>query len=203
MPYPNMDALFYLASQGSEEAKKDLHNIFKIKAVIAAKKISKNYPEFQGNCIDIDDFSMELLLRVINEYDADRCSFSWYTQTFLDLKIESYLFSYANRLFASSLSLDNEVEDEGVSYVECIESPDDRNMENKIAIEQFKYQISSPQNKFSNREKLKNKIMLLKYGGLKDKEIKEKLNLKDGLFRQLTKEIYNDDEIINLKMELK
>lgn len=198
----NMDALFYLSAQGDEEAKRWLYLYFRKKALkILADLISK-YSKLPGIYGDFDAIIEENYLIALRDYEYDKGSFSWFTKTLLDKRLEYVIFDNNSKTYANCISINEELY-EGISYEDTIEDRDIRPMNAEIAINNFKYVISSPHKSMTKKDRLKSRILMMRYAGYKDVEICKVLNITIGKFREIAKTFKDDEDLINFKLELK
>lgn len=202
MPCPNMDAFFYIASQGDKIAFLDLRNVFKKRATILCIGILKKIGKFQGNPIDFEEILDDLFLKIVNEFDPTKGIFSTYSRCILEHKFSNYVFSAQNKINLSTYSLDD-TNESGVSYLDMIQNRDIIPLGSDIAISNFKYEISSPNRHESSEDKVKKRILVLKYAGYNDREISEILNISISKYRRYVRESESLEYLSNFKLELK
>lgn len=202
MPYPNLDALFYIASSGNFETYLLLHNeVVKKANIVLSEQLSK-YSKYVGNHVDFSDFIEDLFLKINNEYDADRCSYSWYVNKMLILRISTEIKTKIKDINVGLISLDKETDD-GKTYLDSIEDKKYSSLGTEIAIKDFKYSICSPGTRKTRKESKIRKVLMMKYVGYTDKEICEKLNITIGVLRGIYKKYNEDDKMLDFKLELK
>lgn len=197
-----MDALFYLSAQGDEEAKRWLYFYFRKKALKILSDLISKYAKLPGIYGDFDAIIEENYLIAIRDYEYDKGSFSWFTKTLLEKRLEYVIFDNNEKAYTNCISIDEELF-EGLSFEETIEDRTTRPMNAQIAINNFKYVISSPHKSMAKKDRLKNKILMLRYAGYKDAEICRVLNITIGKFREIAKTFKDDEDLINFKLELK
>lgn len=202
MPYPNMDAFFYVASEGDHVALLDLRNTFKKKAKNSCVGILRKLGKYRGISIDIEEILDDLFLKIINEFDADKGLFSLYCNLIIERKFSNFIFNAQNKIVANTYSLDD-TNESGVTYLDIIENEDIIPFGNDIAISDFKYEISSPRKHETLDDKVKKRILVLKYAGYNDVEISKILNLSISKFRRFVRESDSLEFLSNFKLELK
>lgn len=202
MPYPNLDALFYMSSQGDKEAFKTLQKQFERK--ISYSVYLERFKMVTNSQIpqDFNIFVDDLFVKAVNDYDPNRGSFSWFTKIFLELKISNKINEPSLKNKVEIYSLDN-VDDEGRREIDQISDDSCGSMCSEIAVNNFKYMISSPNNKLNKEERIRNKVLMMKYAGYTDLEISKALKVSLGILRGIIKKYNEDDYVINFKMELK
>ena len=198
----NLDAYFRLASRGDKEALNVLYKQFKESArieMLAAKKNSSNLAEIPE---DFDDFIDNLFFAILNDYDPDRGSFTWYVSYILQKKFSPKVKKAVIDAQQQTLTKDL-IEEELISFIDNIADPNQLKPSSELAISDFKYKIASPGRHLSKNEKLQQKIMLLQYAGFSNSEICTKLNLTKTMLRYQKSKIKEDDVMLNLKLDLK
>ena len=201
MPCPNMDALFYLVTQGDLNAFSDLRDWFVKKAKIFLLAELNKLGKDLGIPLDFEEFYDEIFIKIISDYNEERSSFSHYCYYIFEHKLLYYFLTASARNYSNTFSLD-ETTEFGNSYLEMVEDSNCTSIGSDIAINNFKYQISSPSSE-NNAAKRKNRILMLKYAGYKDTEICKILRITPGVYRNLIKNYQNDEDLVNFKLELK
>lgn len=202
MHFRNLDAYFHVASHGDPEAYKILYEEFVRKAKYILKttlKNSYNYPVIPD---DFSDYIDSLFFDIINEYDPERGSFSWYVDYVLKVRLDGKVKKAIaeNQIDYDIFDLD---EDPELDPMELLSDPDQKSIVEDIAISNFKLKLASPKEHRTRKEKLQDKVLLLQYAGCKNAEIARQLNLTINELRGYLKKVKADEKVINLKLELK
>lgn len=197
-----MDAYYYLASQGDKEAYKILLKEFTKKAEYTITNVLNQYKNYPGNLEDFREYIGLIFLKTTSEYNSDKGSFTWFVKYVLCFKFERKISGQLLSGCKFSYSL-NESIDESRTYLDMIEDPRNESMFGKIAIENFTYTIASPNRKLKKADRLRNKVILLSMAGYNKTEISKKLNISMGKVREIIRKFDEDDELVNLKLELK
>lgn len=196
-----IDAYFHLASHGDNEAYKLLYKEFVGRANYVIKQTVKNNSQFRGFSGDFSDLIDELFFEAINGFEPEKKTFSAYVD---------YLF--AHRLVGAVKSeihciqnyiADIDFEDESIKSIEMLSDPVQPSVQNEIALMNFEATIASPNRHKTKERRLRDKVLTLQYAGYKTKEICDALGLTYSQLRRILNLIKEDDEIINLKLDLK
>lgn len=202
MPFLNMDALFYLSSQGNEEARGWLYFQFRKKALKLLAELTTKYSKLPGIYGDFEEIIQENYLTSLRDYEYDKGSYSWFTKKLLEKRLEFVIFDNNSKTYANCISINEELYD-GITYEESIEDRGIRPMNAEIAMNNFKYVISSPKRSQPKKSRLRSRILMMRYAGYKDTEICKILNITIGKLREVTKTFKDDEELLNFKLELK
>ena len=201
MHYKNLDAYYYMASQGDKEAYYELYRAFKKKAHALIRITLNQMSNFTENPVDFSDYIDTLFFRAINEYGKEKGSFTYYIDYILKVripgKIQAELVDYANLYAQYEFSSDE------AKAIELMADPSQQSMQSEVARSRFKASISSSMRKMSNVEKLRNRILLLQYAGYNNREISRQLNIPLGELRGHLDKIKKDRRVVNLKLEMK
>lgn len=202
MHFTNLDACYYLASIGNKEAYNLLYECFVFKAkmevAINGYDLRKN-SEFSAN---FDDLVNELFFKTINSYSEEKGSFSNYC---------TYCFRtrLVNEIAKVWSELNQEYSDADLNDSECaltaneIMDPDYPSIRHDIEIANFRYRISSCNRNATPKKRIVNKVVLMIYAGFKAGEIMKTLKLSKSQYRSIMQRIKKDDDIANLKLEMK
>ena len=98
---------------------------------------------------------------------------------------------------------DELLEDEDFNVLDNIPDPNQLEVSSDLAINNFKYSISTPKRHLNQTERLQQKILLLQYAGYSNREICEKLKLTKAVLRYQIALIKQQDTMLNLKLDLK
>lgn len=201
MHLSRLDAYFHVASHGDKDAFEELYQIFKTKALNYVYQAFHKIQKSSGNPRDFQDYIDTLFFKTINEYDCDRGPFSTYveyvfTQRLLP-KVQSILVDNLNK----QTSLDEYFDDS--KSIELIADPNAEEPGKQIAIANMKLRMSSRNNRMSNLNKLRNKILLMIYAGYSNIEICKELHLTLGQLRGHLAKLKKDEQIINFNLEMK
>lgn len=202
MHFRNLDAYFHVASHGDPEAYKILYEEFVRKAKYILKTTLKNSYNYPVIPEDFSDYIDSLFFDIINEYDPERGSFSWYVDYILKVRLDGKVKKAIaeNQIDYDVFDLD---EDPELDPMELLSDPDQKSIVEDIAVSNFKLKLASPKEHRSRKEKLQDKVLLLQYAGCKNAEIARQLNLTMNELRGYLKKVKADEKVINLKLELK
>lgn len=202
MAFPNLEALFYMASKGDKEAFILLHEEYVKKALLIIQDATHNMSKSLEIRVDFDDLIEDSFIKINNDYDAHRGSYTWFMRRFLSYKI---LDRIKNANTSGNFEVDSldDVDETGKSHVESLEDVEQLPMGTQIAMSNFKYQISSPKARQTRNEKARQRILLLRYAGFSDREICKELKMTLGVFRGLIRKMEEDEELLNFKLDLK
>ena len=202
MHFRNLDAYFHVASHGDPEAYKILYEEFVRKAKYILKTTLKNSYNYPVIPEDFSDYIDSLFFDIINEYDPERGSFSWYVDYILKVRLDSKVKKAIaeNQIDYDIFDLD---EDPELDPMELLSDPDQKSIIEDIAVSNFKLKLASPKEHRTRKEKLQDKVLLLQYAGCKNAEIARQLNLTMNELRGYLKKVKADEKVINLKLELK
>ena len=202
MHFRNLDAYFHVASHGDPEAYKILYEEFVRKAKYILKTTLKNSYNYPVIPEDFSDYIDSLFFDIINEYDPERGSFSWYVDYVLKVRLDGKVKKAIaeNQIDYDIFDLD---EDPELDPMELLSDPDQKSIVEDIAISNFKLKLASPKEHRTRKEKLQDKVLLLQYAGCKNAEIARQLNLTINELRGYLKKVKADEKVINLKLELK
>ena len=202
MQYDRIDAYYYFSARGDKEAYDKLYKCFIQRAEVQLTStgfLNKKIPEIS---VDFREFVDELFLKIISDYEVERSPFS----SFVDYVIKTRLVNEFSKIITNWRNKAAYVEFDEVEHSEAAQEllteSDLSSMRQDIELSNFKLRIAS--GKFvSNDKRFKNKLIMMLYAGYKPKEIEETLHITRGKFRNLLKEIKEDDDILNLKLEIK
>ena len=202
MHFRNLDAYFHVASHGDPEAYKILYEEFVRKAKYILRTTLKNSYNYPVIPEDFSDYIDSLFFDIINEYDPERGSFSWYVDYVLKVRLDGKVKKAIaeNQIDYDIFDLD---EDPELDPMELLSDPDQKSIVEDIAISNFKLKLASPKEHRTRKEKLQDKVLLLQYAGCKNAEIARQLNLTINELRGYLKKVKADEKVINLKLELK
>ena len=198
----NLDAYFRLASRGHKEALSVLYKMFKESAKIEMLAARKNISNFAGFPEDFHDLLDNLFFGILNDYDPDRGSFTWYMSFILEKKLSPKVKKAIIETQHFKMS-DELLEDEDFNVLDNIPDPNQLEVSSDLAINNFKYSISTPKRNLNQTERLQQKILLLQYAGYSNREICEKLKLTKAVLRYQIALIKQQDTMLNLKLDLK
>ena len=201
MHFCNMDAYYHMATQGDSEAFQNLYLIFVKKAKLIIKHCTSLYKEFHLECIDFTPTIDSVFSDLLNDFDQSKSSFSSYLDFLLDNRltptVKNNLFDYVNQ-YAPNLEWNEKDRDMDLFIDEDL--PD---IHSSIVVSDFKARMASSNKYKSKPERLKTKVLLLQYAGCKKGEICKALKISYGQLRTILEQFKDDEELINLKLELK
>ena len=202
MRFVRLDAFFHMASQGSEEGMKSLYYFFSKRAKIKIRMAFKKYKYIRLNIDDFTELIDDVFFKSLNEYDETKGSFDAYADFLMDKRI---VLKAINQVFSE---LDNEITLVDVNGAErdpgdLLADPDHLSILTDINVNDFLLKISSNNKGKDKEEKMKNKILLLRYAGYKNNEIAKYLKITYGQLRYYIKKLSEDESIEKLKLDLK
>ena len=201
MSFANLDAYFHLASQGDTEAFEILYKEFVIRAKYTIKTTITTSTNYVNYPVDFSELIDEFFFKALNEFEPERGTFT----QFCDYILTRRLFSrvkrkiYENQLLYADVSLENEE----VDAVELLSDPNETSIISDIALTKFKYQIASPNIHRTSEQRLRDKILLLQYAGYQITDICKILKIPYSSLRREIEKFRTDEELINLKLDLK
>lgn len=201
MHFIKLDAYYHLATQGDREALKFLYKDFFNKAKLIAKSCISSYTNYSGNPDDFWVLIDKMFFRMLNDYDSTKGTFASYVEYVSCKKLAAEIASTLALEVSNYAYICTDIEE--YFGIENLPDPDQIPMQTDIAMEKFKYVISSKNRNKTNFERIRDKILLLQYSGFSNVEICEHLNITYSQLRTHLKNIQDDRVVINLKMELK
>lgn len=196
-----IDAYFYMATKGDKRAYENLYSDFVKRAKKVIRTVCHISTKFSGIPEDFSDLIDKYFFQILNEYDSERGSFS----NFVDYILTKRFFYNVQTLFIermnNSFSLDDEFD--GSKSIELVEDPSQTSIQSDIMLNNFKQRIASSNRYRTQEERTQNKILMLQYAGYSNYEIAKQLKMTIGELRGFLKKIRSDNDIVNLKLELK
>ena len=202
MHFDSLNAYYYFASRGDKEAYEKLYNGFILRAESQIADAGYLVPKNTEISMDFYNYVDELFFKIINDYEEERSSFNVFVEFVLKVRLVNiYNKLMAKWRYTSSFVEFNEVE-HSIAAKAMITDPDVPSLRQDIEVSNFKFRIAS--GKFANNEKrFRNKVIMMVYAGFKPKEIEDTLKISRGKLRYILNQIKDDDDIVNLKLELK
>ena len=201
MHFCNMDAYYHMATKGDAGAFHELYIIFHKKSKLIIKESIDLYREFSVNSYDFYDLVEETFQQLINDYDSERGSFSTYLEYILSnrfaINVRTILYNYVN-MFVPPLEWNG-----GDRDIDQFCDEDSASIASEITLNSFKQKIASRNKYKTQTTRIHHKIMLLQYAGYKNSEICKILNMTYSQLRTIRSQMQDDEEVINLKLELK
>ena len=197
----NLDKYFHMASHGDKEAYQLLYKEFVDKANSVVRTTIQNYSKFQGIPEDFCDVIDDLFFEAINEFEQEKKSFSTYVDYLLSHRLVGAVKSEIHRI--QTYIADIDYDDSEVKAVELLPDPDHSSMAGELAIMRFKAEIATPSSHKTKEQRLRDRVLTLLYAGYKNKEICDKLNITYAQLRRVLEKIEDDEEINNIKLDLK
>ena len=201
MHFINLDAYFYMVTQGDQEAIKVLYNLYLKRATKLLKMCLDSDANYAENTEDFSLLTDKLFFEMLNEYDPEKGAIS----SFLEYKINNKLFPQVISHLAVHVNRYIRFEEifSDCDIVENISDPKQTSIQTDIVVKNFKYRIASKTRNKSNRERTRDKVLLLQYAGYTNTEICQVLGLSYSQLRTYIKNMQKDKAIVNLKLELK
>ena len=201
MHYSNLDAFFHMASRGDTEAYEKLYLLFKRRCQNMVNTIVSNYSNFTGIPDDFSVYIDGLFFKAICEYDSARGSFSWFADYLVNNRLRIEVLSSLSDL-AEKYADVNELLDEK-TFEDVFADPEQDSVPKEVSKNSFQYKIASPnKNKTILKRKI-DRILLLKYAGYTQREIRSIMNLSRQNYRTLLEKAQEDEDMINFKIDMK
>lgn len=201
MQGPGLDAYFYLSSQGDKEALEKLYDKFVSSAYTYIRLAICSVPNSHVNPKEFSNLVDNLFFKILNEFDTSRGYFSVYVDYVLSLRLMNKI--KAILIERSINNITRSVTPDELDLLDNLSDPDEAELSKTVALNNFRYKISSNNNHKSAEKRTRDRILLLQYAGYTQKEICKKLNITLGVLRGYLSRMKNDDDLINLKLELK
>lgn len=197
-----LDGLFLAASGGDESAYEELSNEFLSFGKCIAIEILTKCNISKCNLDDLVCCIGEIFMYTINSYDPTKNSFLGYSSYVLRRRLYRYIEFDKIKEFSDLVSLDT-ISEDGVLLYEKIEDKSINAISDKVAVDRFKYEISSPRHVDTKLVKLGKSICGLEMSGYSLKEICLLLNISEHQVRYAKEQFINSKFAQNLKLELK
>lgn len=202
MQYDRIDAYYYFSARGDKEAYSKLYKCFIQRAENQLASVGYSIPNSSENSVDFYEFIDELFIKILNEYEKERSPFSGYVDYVIKTRLvndySKLITNWRNKLAYEEF---NEVE-HSIAANNLLTESELPSIRQDIEVSSFKLRISS--GKFANNKKrFQNKVIMMLYAGYKPKEIEDALKISRGKLRNIMNEIKNDEDVLNLKLEIK
>lgn len=201
MHFTKLDAYFYMAAQGDQEAFDYLYKEFYFRARHTIRVLLGNQPNYPGNPEDFEDLIDSYFCSVVNNFDPIRRTFSSYMDYVCKVRLTNQVKDIIIRFIQKTAELEPFFDE--ITPVEAIQDPNQIPMTSDIAINGFKYKIASPRKDKTNLQRIRDKIILLQYAGYSNLEICKHLHMTYSQLRTHLSHIKEQRDIINLKLDLK
>jgi len=197
----DINKFFHMATHGDKEAYKLLYKEFVNRANLVVLNTVKNNSNFSGFPGDFCDLIDDLFFKAINEYEPEKRSFSSYVDYLFSHRLANAVRSEIHDI--ESYIADVDYEDENIKSIELLSDPQQPTLQNEIAMNNFKVLVASPNKHKSKDRRLRDKVLTFKYAGYNNQEICNKLNLSYSQLRRILVKAEDDDDIANIKLDLK
>ena len=198
----DIDRYFHMATHGDNEAYKMLYKEFVDRANVVIRNAIRINSKFMGIPNDFCDLIDDLFFEAINQFEQEKKSFSSYVDYLLSHRLGGAVKNEVHNLQSYMADIDFD-DNEEVKSIELLPDPIQPSIQNEIAILDFKQAIASPNKHKSNERRLRDKVLVLKYAGLNNNEICKKLNLTYSQVRLILQKAEDDEDLSNIKLELK
>lgn len=200
MHFSKLDAFFHVASQGSHEAYELLYNEYLYRAKIKINLISDNRLKFTGFNEDFHQVLDEIFLNILNDYDSTKGSFTYFVDYVLNLRLPPKVISELQRRSRNYQVKNEDGEDMDIEdFADPYQSP----ITTEVAMENFKLRVSSSNKHESNKTRIVNKVIMLKYVGFNNREICECLKITDAHLRKYLEIAKKSKDNEEFKLDLK
>ena len=191
-----------MAAHGDSKAFDELYIVFLKKCKIIIRNSINLYSNFPVNSVDFHELIDKTFMRLLADYDCQKGSFSTFLEYVLEnrfaSKVKEMLFEYCST-YAPEFELDGTAKP-----IEQFQDPNQIHPYVDTLLQNFKFKMASSNRhpKNSRRRKRRN-VLLMLYAGYSPTEIAKLLNMTLSQVRTLQKSIKDDEEMNNLKLELK
>ena len=200
MHFSEINAFFHLASQGDQEAYEQLYWLFVRRAKFIIRSTIELSSNFSGNPYDFSDLIDKLFFEAINNYEAERGQFCVYCDYLISKRLANVVKQtlYDDQIYRADMEYSDDDQ-----FMDRLADPDSNNMLSEIVIDDFKYKIASPNKHKSKERRIRDKVLMLQLAGYSNKEICQKMNMTYSSLRWLVDKARDDEDLINLKLDLK
>lgn len=202
MRFSRLDAFYRMASKGDSDAYNKMYSEFSLMCKRAILGTLRNYRKNTGISEDFYEYIDSLFVKIINEYNNSKGSFSTFCEYSVNQKITARISEEILSNKHGHFSLDDIVV-EDKSYLDVVADEGILDLRTEVAVENFKYMISSPNRRLTKAQRLRNTLLKYRYLGYKDIEICDLMKITLSQLRNISKKIKEDEEINNFKLELK
>ena len=197
----DIDTFFHMASHGDKEAYKMLYKEFLKRADYVVANTIKNNSNFQGFPRDFGELIDDLFFEAINTFTNEQKTFSSYVDYLLSRRL---VYAVKNEIhMIQSYIADIDYDDEDVKTIELLPDPQQPSLQSEIAINDLKLIIASPNKHRTKDRRQRDKILTMKYAGYSNKEICDALKISYSQLRRILVKAEDDEEIANIKLDLK
>ena len=202
MHFSYLDAYYHLATLGDKGAFDLLYKGVTLRAQTqveaAGFKLSKHM-EISAN---FEDYVDGLFFKMLNTYEQERGAFTAYVEYVLKTR----LLNEVKRLYsiwkADYIDTNFDEAEHAVAGENEFNMQED-SIRRQIEVGNFKLRIASGNQNATTKKKKYNKLILMMYAGYDPMEIQKKLNLTKSQYRSMVQKVRKDDDVLNLKFELK
>lgn len=166
------------------------------------KSIVENSSNFLGFPEDFSDIIDDLFFKSLREYDEERGTYTFFVSYVIKTRLIPKVLDIVVLIQNKCADIDSLLNDNR-SFEDVMADPNQKPIHQEIALNDFKYKISSPGNKKSKDNKVIDRILLLQYAGYKNSEICKYLKCTYSQLRRYLEKIKNDDNLNNFKINLK
>lgn len=202
MHYQSLDAYFYLATKGDEYAYYKLYEGFVSWCHFAIKSIVEKTSNFQGFPEDFTEIIDNIFFKTLRDHDEEKGSFTFFANYIIKTRLLPKVLDVVALIQNNSSDIDSLLNNNH-TFEDVLADPNQKSIHQEIALNDFKYKISSPSNRKSKDDRVIDKILLLQYAGFKNSEICSHLKCTYAQLRRYIEKIKNNDTLINFKINLK
>lgn len=186
----DFDGLYLSASSGNKESYRKLYLWFQNLGQNLADDCANANGVYFYNKDDLSFYIAEIFIQALRMFELGKIPFSRYAEYVLKKRIPRFLGRVALNKNEKALSLDS-LDEDGIPYLEKIES-DDYSAMLSIIEKNESEQIIASQRQFSQSvNKNLQKYLTLREAGLKKSAIIKCLNITDGQYRYLKRNVKN------------
>jgi len=197
----DLDAFFHMASHGNKEAYNSLYESFvkqANKVVVSTVKRNTNFKGFPGDFCDLID---DLFFKAINEFEPEKGPFSAFANWLFDRRLKNAVLKEI--IDIQNFTKTTDYEDSEYNEIENLPDTKSSSITNQITLNNFELHICSPNAHKNNYTRRRDKVLALQYAGYNMNEISKILNLPYPTVRGILEKAREDDDICNIKLDLK
>ena len=201
MHFSYLDAYYYLATLGDKGAFDLLYKGVILRATTQVEAAGFKLQKHAEISANFEEFVDSLFFKMINTYEMERGAFSAYVEYVLKTRLVNEIKRLYSIWNADNLDTDFDEAEHGIAGLN--EYDQDSCIRRQIEVNNFKYRIASGNQNATRSKQKHNKMILMMYAGYDAKEIQKRFHITKSQYRTLIAKIKKDEDILNLKFELK
>ena len=191
-----------MASHGDSEAYDTLFKEFYSRAETLATYSGLKLSKYTGISAEFHEVVEKMFFKILNEYDKDKGTFGHYAEFCLGQRLPQKIAIIVGRWNEDDSDIDLDEAERKNAETTSLEYAS-AEMRRNIQFRKLKLKIGSPNASVKPKQKLQRKVALMVYAGYRPIEIKQKLHLSESKYRTIIENLKKDEDIINLKLEMK